>query len=501
MKLKAILFLALACSAAHGAVVLPKILGSHMVLQRGQPIHIWGWADSGEQVSVELNGATQTATGDALGHWSVYLPAQDAGGPYKLTVKGTNSITLEDVMLGDVWFASGQSNMEMPLRGFIGNAVIKNSAEEIRNATNPNLRFFRTPTRSSPYPLPDFEAEWTACTPETAALFSAVGYFFGRAIAQDQKVTVGVIDSTWGGTPIEAWTSMDALGSDAALMPVFAEWGKMTDMQEDYSRMIAAEKRADEEAKKAGKPAPAHSWHPRPESWEPAGLYNGMVAAAVNFRIKGVIWYQGESNSVLARANLYEREFPAMIQDWRTKWREGDFPFLFVQIANYHSSPAESYNTIREAQRRTLQVANTGMAVTIDIGDVNNVHPANKQEVGARLALAARALAYHENVQYQGPIYRETSVEGSSIRVLFDHAQGLLCREGSPTGFEIAGSDGKFQPASAQIEGETVLLTSPGVSSPKYVRYGWSNAPVLDLFNGIGLPASPFTSEEYIPKV
>jgi sialate O-acetylesterase len=226
-----------------------------------------------------------------------------------------------------------------------------------------------------------------------------------------------------------------------------------------------------------------------------------MVAAAVDFPIKGVIWYQGESNSLLARANLYEREFPALIQDWRAKWHEGNFPFLYVQIANYKSSPAESYNTIREAQRRSLRVANTAMAVTIDIGDPNNVHPADKQDVGLRLALAARALAYGEKVDYQGPLLRQTSVEGESIRAWFDYAHGLMAKDGAPKGFEVAGDDHHFSPAKARIDGATVVLTSAAVPSPKYVRYGWENAPVLNLFNARGLPASPFTSEESIPKL
>ena len=472
-----------------------------MVLQRDQPIHLWGWAEAGEPVSAELNGRNQSTLANALGHWNLYLPEQQAGGPYKLTVKGANTLELDDVMVGDVWFASGQSNMEMPLRGFPGSAVVKDGAREIRNSANARLRLFRTPTRSSIYPMRDFDAEWTTCTSETAAAFSAVAYFFGRAITADQNVTVGLIDSTWGGTPVEAWISMDGLGSDAALMPAFAEWGKMADMEEDAARVAAAEKHEDEAAKKTGKPAPVHQWHPRLESWEPAGLFNGMVAPAVEFRIKGVIWYQGESNSRLARANMYEREFPALIQDWRTQWREGDFPFLFVQIANYKASATESYQTVREAQRRSLRVANTAMAVTIDIGDRENVHPANKQEVGARLAFAARALAYHEKVDYEGPMFRETSSDGSSIRVLFDHAQGLMAKDGAPGGFEVAGDDHHFSPAIAHIDGECIVLKSAAVNSPRYVRYGWANAPVLNLFNDKGLPASPFTSEELIPRL
>jgi sialate O-acetylesterase len=489
--------LLLAGIQASAEVRLPKLLASHMVLQREQPIHLWGWAEPGEAVSATLEGKTQSTVTDPIGHWQIYLPAMTAGGPYRVTIKGTNEITLDDVLVGDVWFASGQSNMEMPLKGFPG-AVIKNSEEEIRNATHKDLRLFRTPKRASNYPLPDFDAQWTECTPQTAGDFSAVAYFFGRQIAKDENVPIGLIDSTWGGTPVESWISMNGLGSDSSLMPVFAEWGKMADDSAERDAMLSAEKREDAVAKSAGKPAPVHDWHPDPASWAPAGLYNGMVAAALNFRIKGVIWYQGESNARLSRANMYEREFPALIGDWRTHWQEGNFPFLFVQLANFNSSPRESYETIREAQRRTLSLANTGMAVTIDIGTPENVHPPNKQEVGARLALAAEAITYGKHIEYSGPLFRETSIDGPALRVWFDHTSGGLR---GTSGFEIAGADHHFVPATARIDGDTVLLTADGITSPKYARYGWANAPTVNLVNGEGLPASPFTSEENIPVV
>jgi sialate O-acetylesterase len=502
---RAVLFATLCLTTALAAsadVRLPKLLESHMVLQRDQPVHLWGWAEPGEKVSAEMNGKSHSTLTDAYGHWHIYLPAFTAGGPFSLTIKGTNEIDLNDVLIGDVWFASGQSNMEMPLKGFPGNAVIKNSDLEIRNAGHKGIRLFRTPRRASDYPLPDYQADWTECTPETAADFSAVAYFFGRQIAQDEHVPIGLIDSTWGGTPAEAWISMDGLGADASLISVFADWARMANDTAEIPALLKAEKLADEQAQIAGQPKPPHTWHPAPESWAPAGLYNGMVAAALNFRIKGVIWYQGESNSGLDRANLYERVFPALIADWRTHWQQGNFPFLFVQLANYAAGPNESYNTIREAQRRTLSVANTGMAVTIDIGLPENVHPSDKQDVGARLALAAEAIAYGKKLEYSGPLFREISSDTGVIRVWFDHTTGGLKATGDAlTGFEIAGSDRKYVSAHAQIEGDTVLLSADGVTAPKYVRYGWANAPTLDLVNGAGLPASPFISEERIPIV
>ena len=473
-----------------------------MVLQRDRPIHLWGWAEAGERVSATINRVTQSTTADQFGWWSLYLPPQSAGGPFQLTVSGTNTITLDDILIGDVWFASGQSNMEMPLNGFPGSAVVKNAAEEISHADRPNIRLLLVKHEASSYPLRDFDTDqtWTVCSPGTAATFSAVAYFFGRDIAAKEHVPIGLIDATWGGTPGEAWVSLDTVSADPGLMPVFATWAQMANEQADIPAMLAAEKREDAAARDAGQPWPKHSWHPDPASYAPAGLYNGMVAPAVNFPIKGVIWYQGETNSKLARAPMYEKVFPALIADWRSHWREGNFPFLFVQISSFKSDATESWATIREAQRLTLSVAHTGMAVSIDVGDPDNVHPPDKQTVGARLALAARAVAYGESVEYSGPLFRQTSLEEGGVRVWFDDADGgLVAKGGALEGFEIAGDDHHFAVATARIEGPSVLVSNPQVAGPKYVRYGWQNAPVVNLFNSAGLPASTFTSEEKIP--
>jgi sialate O-acetylesterase len=499
---------------AKSEVTLPNMLSSHMVLQRNQPIHLWGWADPGEQVTAALHDATATAKADRLGHWSLYLPPEKAGGPYQLTISAANKIVLDDVLIGDVWFASGQSNMEFPLLGFPNSAVMQNGAEEIRNANQPTLRLLHIRTKASPYPLEDVNTgnnasptmqstqdnSWTQCTPETAATFSAVAYLFGREISSKEHVPIGLIDSTWGGTPAEAWISLQSLSADASLMPVFAQWAEKSKNQIDTPRILAAEKREDEAAKAAGQPLPKHDWHPNLDSWDPAWLYNGMIAPAINYPIKGVIWYQGESNSDVRRASSYERVFPALIEDWRKQWQEGDFPFLFVQISSFKSTAGENWPIIREAQRRTLSLINTGMAVTIDIGDPGNVHPSDKQDVAARLALAARAIAYGEHVEDSGPLYRQTSIEGNAAQVWFDHAEGLTAKGGAPAGFEVAGDDRNFVNAEARIEGDHIVVSSPEVNDPKYVRYGWQNAPELNLFNAAGLPASPFTSEKDIPK-
>jgi sialate O-acetylesterase len=499
-KLALALSIALLAATAQAEATLPKILSDHMVLQRNRPIHLWGWADPGESVNATLHGGTASTKADTLGHWSLYLPPQPAGGPYQVTIAATNNITLDDVMIGDVWFASGQSNMELPLMGFPGQAVVTNGQQEIRNATHPELRLLQMTRKAVPYPQQDQDATWTLCTPETAASFSAAAYFFGREIAAREHVTVGLIDSTWGGTPAEAWLSMDSLGSDAALMPVFSEWAHVSDDYVDMPRRKARDQREDEAARAAHQPLPKHDWYPDLDSWDPSWLYNGMIAPAINFPIKGVLWYQGETNSAAERASMYERIFPALITDWRKQWQQGNFPFLYVQISSFTSTPEEGWAVIREAQRRTLSLTNTAMVVTTDIGTPDNVHPPDKQDVGHRLALAARALAYAEPVEYSGPMYRQTSIEGNSIRIWFDHAaSGLIEKSGPLTGFEIAGEDKKFFPATARIEERTVVVSSPDVPNPKYVRYGWANAPVVNLFNAAGLPASPFTSEKKIP--
>ncbi len=478
---------------------LPGILSSHMVLQREMPVHVWGWAAPGEKVSVSLHGATRDTAGDSLGSWSVYLPPEPAGGPYQLTVAGSNRIVLEDVWVGDVWFASGQSNMEMPLKGFAG-APLKDSAEEIAHANQPQIRLLVIPDKSADFPLRDVNASWTVCDPETAANFSAAAYFFGRELAEREHVPIGLIDSTWGGTVAEAWMSLEGIASDAGLMPLFATRAQMMKSQADTAEILAGERRDDAEARKAGRAPQPHPWRPDPASWAPAGLFNGMVAPVLPYTIKGVIWYQGESNSRLSFAPMYARIFPALIDDWRAQWREGNFPFLFVQIANFKSNATEAWAVIREAQRRALAVANTAMAVTIDIGNPDNVHPADKQTVGVRLALAARALAYGEHVEYSGPAYRQATPEGAGIRLWFDHAAGgLVARGGALRGFEVAGEDGRFVNAEARIDGKTVVVSSARVPGPKYVRYGWANAPEVNLFNSAGLPASPFTSEAAIP--
>lgn len=492
-----LLLAAFSVSPSLAAVRLPAVLGDHMVLQRERPIHLWGLSDPGESVSVSLNGSTQSATGDNQGHWSLYLPPLPAGGPFQIQIAASNHITLNDVLVGDVWFASGQSNMEMPLKGFAGSAVVKNSAEEIRQANLPTMRVLIVSRKASPYPVTDIETKngWSLCTPQAAPDFSAVAYFFGRAIATEQHVPIGLIQSDWGGTPAEAWTSLEGIAADSSLMPVFAARAQQIGKQAGAIEAVEMEKKADALARSRNQPLPSRKWQPDLASWAPSWLFNGMVAPVLNYAIKGVIWYQGESNTAPDMASLYSRLFPAMIADWRSHWQLGDFPFLFVQISSFKSDNKGGWPLVRDAQRRTLSVTNTGMAVSIDVGDPKNVHPADKQTVGARLALVARALAYHENLEYSGPAFRQVSVNGDTLRAWFNHAEGLTAQGGSPTGFEIAGLDHRFFPATAHIEGDNVILTNASVSAPRFVRYGWADTPSVNLYNAAGLPASPFTSE------
>ncbi len=482
--------LLLLCSLPlHAEVKLPTLFSDHMVVQRQRPVHVWGMAAPGESVAVSFRGESKSTSADRLGRWNVYLAPGEAGGPFEMIVRGKNALTLHDVLVGDVWLASGQSNMEFPMR------KADNSDAEIAAAKYPKIRLLLVKKAYSDYPRSDVAVvPWTDCNPASVVDFSAVAYFFGREIHQREKVPIGLIDATWGGTPIEAWTSLPALTADAGLMPVFAARAAIMNQQEESLLSIQDEERQVEEAKSAGTPVPKFSWHGDMNSWAPAALYNGMIAPLTPFAIRGVIWYQGETNSKLDLVpTMYQRVFPKMIQDWRSAWGEGDFPFLYVQLANFTSTNLEDWATIREAQRKTLVLRNTAMAVTIDIGNPEDVHPTNKQDVGARLALAGRAVAYGETIEYSGPLFRGMSSDGSALRLWFDHATGgLQTKGGGLRGFEIAGDDGLFHSAEAKIDGASVIVSSASVPEPTRVRYGWANSPDCNLYNGAGLPASPF---------
>jgi sialate O-acetylesterase len=476
-------------------VTLPTLLGDHMVIQRGLPVHVWGMAAAHEAVSVTFRNETKSATADNDGRWSVFLTPGEAGGPFSLVVKATNTITLNDILVGDVWVASGQSNMEFHM------SSVADAEAEIAAAQYPKIRVLIVEHNPASYPLENIESKgWSACTPESVAKSSAVAYFFARNVQQKLGVPIGLIESSWGGTAAESWTSLHAISSDASLMPVFAARATTLATQSTTVLHLQREERefqqAVTQAKADGKPLPEWPWHPDFAAWAPAALYNGMIAPLTPFAIRGVIWYQGEANASPDRAFLYARLFQTMIRDWRNDWDEGDFPFLFVQIANWNTEPGELWPEVRNAQRQALALKNTGMAVTIDIGDPNDIHPKNKQDVGLRLALAARAIAYDEKVEWSGPLYRGVTKEEHALRVWFDHADGLAAKGGEVTGFEIAGADGKYSQADAKIEGASIVVSSSAVPTPVSVRYGWAANPNCNLVNRTGLPASPFLAPE-----
>jgi sialate O-acetylesterase len=491
--LKIVLSLLLAVSFTYSAsaeVRTPAIFADHMVIQRDLQVHVWGLAASGEEVRVSFRGATRTVTADRLGLWHIYLPPGGPGGPFTLEIAAANKLSFTDIFVGDVWVASGQSNMEFQMKD------VANAEAELGHADQPAIRLFKVERTAADYPMSDVAAKtWTVSTRESAAKFSAVAFLFAREIRADQKVTIGLIEAAWGGTPAEAWTSLPALSSDASLMPEFAAFAKLAGEESTYQLEKKEQEAQITKAKEEGSPTPEFPWHAELRSWIPSAVYNGMIAPLTPFPIRGVIWYQGESNTGPERAATYNRLFETMIHDWRSQWKIGDFPFFFVQLANWKAGADSMWPTVRDAQRRTLELKNTGMAVTMDIGNPDNIHPTNKQDVAHRLALAARAIAYGETLEYSGPLYRLSFVEGSSVRVMFSHGAGLLAKVGELRGFEIAGADHKFVGATATIDHDSVVVSNSELTAPVYVRYGWESNPDCNLYNAAGLPTSPFTSE------
>lgn len=503
------LFLAVSPADLRAEVKLADIFSNGMVLQQQMPVTVWGEAAPGEAVSVELAGSKANTKADAEGQWRVKLPALKAGGPHTMNVTGQNQLSVTDVLVGEVWLCSGQSNMEWTIKGTLLPEV---SAKVIAEADYPQIRVLTVPRRPSLTPEKSLGGTWQVCNPQNAPGFSATGYFFGREIHKKLNVPVGLIVSAVGGTPSESWTPLVALEKDPAYPAIAALWEKRL---ADYP---AAKKRYDEEiipkwqaavekAKAEGKPLPRKPSPPYgPEhNHRPSVLFNAMIAPMIPYTLRGVTWYQGESNAdTVERAMQYYSLFPTMIRDWRARWGQGELPFLFVQLANFkdvQTQPVEptAWPFLREAQTKTLALPNTGMALAIDINDEPaNIHPRNKEEVGRRLALAALAQVYGQKIAYSGPMYAGMAAEGGKIRLRFNHAEGLTARsaESKLTGFAIAGADGKFVWADAVVDGQTVVVSSPEVSTPTAVRYGWAMSPIGNLYNGAGLPASPFRTDE-----
>ncbi len=475
----------------------------HMVLQQGKKIPVWGWADDGEKVAVTINGKTAHTTAKD-GCWMVRLGKLKVGGPYEMKILGRNTITIKNVMVGEVWVCSGQSNMQFGLGGS------NNAEQEIKDADYPNIRLFSVPLKAARLPQKNVDGKWSVCTPETIPGFSAVAYFFGRDLHKSLNVPIGIIHTSWGGSAAEAWTSRETLESDPALKVMLDRSDKNAKEADqkwaDYAKTFNDWREKNNELEAAGErliggpPALPRWGDARNSNHRSTALYNAMIAPLVPYAIQGAIWYQGESNA--GRAYQYRKLFPAMIQDWREKWGQGDFTFLFVQLANFGSSTGAGHTwpELREAQNMALSLPNTGMAVTIDIGNPKDIHPRNKQDVGYRLALAARKVTYGEKkLVYSGPMYKSMKAKNGKITLSFDCiGGGLMSKDNEPLkGFEIAAEDQKFVAAEASIEGGKIVVWNNDISEPVAVRYGWYDSPVCNLFNKEGLPASPFRTDDW----
>lgn len=490
--------LALACTTTHAEVRLPALFGDHMVLQRDAAVPVWGWADPGEAVTVSIEGQTAQTTADNAGRWRTDLIQMQAGGPHTLTIKGKASVvTLGDVLVGDVWLCTGQSNMDFQLQKADG-------AEQAlaETANYPNVRLFKVERHVAENPRDDCVGEWKTNTPESAKSISAIGYFFGIKLNDEVKVPIGLIHTAYGGTPAQAWTSREALQAEPALAPILVEKAQK---QADYDKASAKWRAQAEAAKAVGKEAPAEPDLPFSayNRHMPTGLYNGMIHPLIPYAFRGAIWYQGESN--VWQSYQYRTLLPAMIQDWRTRWGQGDFPFGIVQLANYvdpRFPPTPwSWPELREAQLLTAQnIPNAGLIVTTDVGNPTDIHPTDKKTVGDRLAQWALGTTYGRDTVPCGPMFREAEFVDGKVILHFDHAgSGLATSDGGPVrGLVIAEVPGTYRWAFAEIDGDKLIVTSDRYKDPKSVRYGWADNPDwANLTNKQGLPASPFRTDDW----
>jgi sialate O-acetylesterase len=478
-------------SAARAELKVAPLFSDHMVLQRETPVRVWGWDDDGTPVVVKFRGHTvKTRTANLA--WEVNLRALKPGGPDTLTISTPNqTVTFTNVLVGDVWVCSGQSNMEWPLK----NAF--NPADDIASATNDRIRFYLVPKNRTDTPTSVIKSAWQTCSPQSAEGFSAVGYYFGRDLQRDLKVPIGLIGTYWGGTPAESWMSRPALEINPRYQTEILD--AQTTASANYRKAQEAWQKERSEAQTAGR---AFNRAAPRQPWGGFELYNGMIAPLLPYTIKGAIWYQGESNA--GRAEQYRTLFADMIRNWRRDWGQGDFPFLLVQLApfkDYVPQPGESdWAELREAQLLATQVLpKVGQAVITDVGEEKDIHPRKKQPVGERLALAARALGNGHKITYSGPVYRSHKVEGSRVVLRFDHVgKGLVAREGELKGFAICGEDRRWVWAQAVIlPDNTIAVSSPEVPQPVAVRYGWAAFPVVNLWNADGLPATPFRTDDF----
>lgn len=481
------------CQLLHAQIKLPALVSDNMILQQNAKVNLWGWAAPNENIQIQLGWQKELVEtkADAKGYWKVEVSTPKADEKkYTITLQASNKIVLNNVLLGEVWVCSGQSNMFFPVGKQEGTwkTGVKNYEEEIKNANFPLIRLFTVTTIASEKPLDDVKGNWKECSPESVYDFSAVGYFFGRDLYQNIKTPIGLISTSWGGTKAEAWTSAKVLEENKDLVPILIENAQKekqyyADLEAYYTNLKNGTATA--ELKKPKK---------TDENKYPYVLYNGMLHPIINYTMKGVIWYQGESNA--EKALLYQTLFPAMVQNWRDNWKQGDFPFYYVQIAPHKGQNAY----IREAQLLSLnKIKNSGMVVTTDVGNETNIHPIDKQTVGYRLSLIARAQTYNESkLVFSGPIYNHMKMDKKQIQLFFDYAEfGLLQKGDVLKEFEVAGEDKVFYPAVAKIKGKTVVVSSEKVNKPIAVRFAWKAVPDPNLFNTENLPASPFRTDNW----
>ena len=478
---------------------LPTCFGNHMVLQREQSVPVWGWSEPNAEVSVSFDNQVQSTMSDNKGYWIVKLKALSASespSVLKITSRG-QSIDVTDVLVGDVWLCSGQSNMHFTM------ARVENSSQEIAAAQHPTIRFFTVHDQFSKVPLTELSGQWKPINPSTAGACSAVSYYFGRDLQKQTGLPIGLLVSSVGGTRIESWMRMETLENSNEAATLLTKWKDVSaaELASIVTKYRAYQYQRDQvhpkavaQAKTEGKPLPALPTAPKIRGHDcPGALHNGMIAPLQPFSVRGAIWYQGESNA--GQAAAYEKLLPALISDWRTVWGK-DMPFLFVQLAPHHSI----HPSIREAQYHVWRnTPHTAMVVTTDVGDANDIHPTRKQPVGARLALAARALSYGEPVISSGPVFDRIKIDAQRAMVFFTHCgSGLRVQGEQLKGFTLAGADGIYHPADAIVDGETVIVSSEKVTSPKHVRYCWAKVPEGNLCNSVGLPAVPFRSDDFI---
>lgn len=493
-------------SLAAADVKLPALFSDHAVLQRDIPAPVWGWADPGEEVKVSIAGQSHTAKAGDDGRWEVKLEPLQVGEPLTLVVEGKNRVEAKDILAGEVWICSGQSNMEW---------AVQNSRDadiELAAANHPNIRLITVATPGVQEPLKDFDGQWQKCSPGTVKDFSAVGYFFARDLQQIENVPVGLIDNAWGGSACEAWIRRDLMENEPLFKPMIAEWDRRAAAYDEakakaeYEKNLAGWEARAKQARDEGRPEPpGRPWWSNPMTGQhrPANLYNGRVCPVMPYAIRGVIWYQGETNG--GRGFQYRQMFPLMIQSWRDAWGQGDFAFYWVQLADFmreQPQPGSSaWAELREAQTLTQdRLPNTGQAVIIDSGEANDIHPRDKQTVGRRLARLALAKTYGKPLAGSSPRYASVRTDGNSIIVKFRDVNGkLVTKDGKPVeGFAIAGADRNWMPAQAEIISDNeVRVRSDQVGQPVAVRYAWADNPVCNLFDSTGLPVTPFRTDSW----